>query len=249
MADLITTWINGASALTLVISAWVFTFVCASLYKKSKSKTFLVGGIPLGLAVAFGWTGITITFLSVVFTEINQPWVEGIISYFSYSTIPVGSMAIIYVVWNVAGSPKSKKLALLLFGLFSIFYYYALYTTFTQGVVVPPVDVGEIYDDYITPAVPFYCIVWAEVGFAAVLAGFGFIKFSSIAPGALRSKSNYIILASVIVATSILWDTVIFFDWITPTLFIPRLLMIAGLILILNGFKPLREETKSPQKM
>ncbi len=244
MTDLILTWINGASALALVISAWVFTFVCVSFYKKTHSKTFPIGGIPLGLAVAFGWTGITISFLSVWFTGGNLPWVEGIISYFSYSTIPVGAMAIIYVVWDVAGDPKKKKIALIVFALFSAVYYYFEFTTFSLGAVQVPDPHGEIFDDFITPDVFFYFIIWAEVGLAAILAGFGFLKFRSMAPGALRRKSTYIVLASVIVATGILWDTVIFFDWIVSTLFLCRLMMIVGLVLIIYGFKPLGDMTE-----
>ena len=233
MTDPIIAFLNGSSALALVC---ISIFLALSFLIKATGRIRYIGFALIG-AIAFGWTGITITFLSVSFTGINQPGVSGIISYFSYSSIPIGALCVVFVTWDVAGAPKNKKLVIIGYIIFSIVYYTVLYATFNQAVIIS--DTGIIYDDWITPISLTYYLLWGIVGLAAVISGIGWIKFRKGGAGEIKKRSNYLLIASGLVGFCILADTVIFIsDAFIIVLSIPRIGMILGVILIYLGFKP-----------
>lgn len=237
MTDPIITWLNGFSALLLICFAWFIFLLSLYYYKKYKTRVWITGMI-LAVAVALGWTGITITFLSVAINGYNLPGVKSIISYFSYSTVPLGALAIIYSAWDVSGSPKNKKYVLLGYGIYSIVYYIVLYTTFNQAVVCPEVPAGEIYDDWITPFSIFYYVLWGQVFLTSVIAFIGFNKLRESTAGVLKRKSLMVVLSAPIIGGCILLDTVIMMEWAVNFLFIPRVGMILGVSLLILGFKP-----------
>ncbi|MFX1394590.1 MAG: hypothetical protein ACFFAH_13575 [Promethearchaeota archaeon] len=237
MTSPIITWLNGFSAFAIVCSAWIFVLISLYYYRKYKGKIFL-NGILLGLAIAFGWTGITLSFLSVVFYSKNVPGLRSIISYFSYSTIPFGMLAIIIVSWDVAGAPYLKKIVLIGFIAFSIAYYIILIITFPEAIVCPEVPDGEIYDDWINPQAIFYYFVWIGIITTAIITGIGFNKFRKLTAGNVKKKSLFLIIATPVIGISILLDTVIFMEPHVNFLFIPRFLIILGVYLIHLGFRP-----------
>ncbi|MHA1147686.1 MAG: hypothetical protein ACTSR8_05530 [Promethearchaeota archaeon] len=237
MTSAIITFLNGISALILICIS--FSLAAIYLFQAIKIKTRIQGaGLILSMAVGFGWMGITITYLSVAFYGYNLPWVKSVISFFSYSTIPIGSLAVINVSWNVAGAPKNKWKVELLFIIYSLIYYIVLYTTFQQAVVCPDVPKGEIYDDWISPTSLLYYLLWGEVALASIISAIGWRKFESVAVGTLKKRGLMLFIASVILGTSILLDTVIFMEWAVNILWIPRIAMIFGIILVYFGFKP-----------
>jgi len=217
----------------------LFALICLHLYKKQKVVTFL-SGILLGFAVALGWTGISISFLSVVIYGYNLPWVKGVISYFSYSTVPLGSFAIVATSWNVAGSQKNKRKALAIVALYSALYYVILYSTFNQVVAYTPTPRGELYDDWILSETLFFYILWGEVLIGAVVTAVGFWKFYEQSTGSLRRRSLWLLLSTGIVGSAILLDTVIIGSLIAldSALFLVRFSMVLGLFLIYLGFQP-----------
>jgi len=231
-------FLNGVSALILICVAWMF--VCISLYyyfkKDSKMHLFV---FLFGIAVAFGWTGITITFLSVAFYGENLPGLESFISYFSYSSIPLGAISVVYMNWDVFGSPKNKKpVMIILFGT-TVIYYLALFLTFNQAIIVSVPVPEVILDDWVNPMSIFYYILWGQVGFGALVTGVGFNKFRKATAGDLTSRSKYIMTASILGGGGILLDTVILMGTsVQIILWIPRIMMIATVILIHLGYKP-----------
>lgn len=237
MTSEVITFINGFSALLLIC----ISFILAGLYlfQSIKAKTKVQeAGLFLFIAIGFGWMGITITYLSVAIYGYNLPWVKGVISFFSYSTIPIGALAVIHVSWDVAGAPKNKKRVELIFLIYSAIYYIVLYWTFTDAIIIPEVPRGEIYDDWVSPMSLVYYLLWGEVALASVISAIGWRKFESIAPGDLRKRGIFLFIASGIIGTSILLDTVIFMDFAVNILWIPRIAMIFGIILVYLGFKP-----------
>ena len=237
MTSMLITWLNGISALAIVIVSWLFTIWCVYQYRKTKSNVFL-NGLLLTLAVAFGWTGITLSFLSVVIYGYNLPGLKHIVNIFSYSTIPFGSLAIIYVSWDVAASPKSKKVMLFGFIAYTILYYIVLFTTFDEAIACPEVPRGEIYDDWIVPGSFFYYVVWFGVGVVSTISGIGFNKLRKASEGDIKKRALYVVIAAPIFGTCILLDTVIFMEPHVNFLFIPRFLIILGAFFIYWGFKP-----------
>ncbi len=232
MIDSIIAFINGFSALALVC----ISIILGLLFLIKATGRIRYVGLALTGAIAFGWMGITISFLSVIFTGINQPWVSGVISYFSYSSIPIGALSVVFTTWDVAGAPKNKKLVLIGYIIFSIVYYIVLYATFNQAIVQS--ETGIILDDWISPISITYYLLWGNVGLAAIISGIGWIKFRKEGAGEIKKRSNYLLIASALVGISILLDTVVFMEPHVLLLSIPRIGMIVGVILIYLGFKP-----------
>ena len=199
-------------------------------YLKDKKKQHLVTVVLL-IAIALGWTGITITFFAVVIYGSNPYWVKPVISYFSYCTVPVGSTAIIFFTWDVFGYPKFKKPIIGVYFSLMALYYIFLYATFQQAVACPPVSKGEIYDDWLKTTSVVYYLLLFMVSITAVMTIIGFNKFRKMTAGDVKKRAGIVILASFIIAPGILLDTVILGSIITPhvhLLFIVRFVMIFG---------------------
>jgi len=240
MTDQIINWLNGFSAFILVCAAWIMAIITLTYYFKDKNKRHLNELIFLA-AIALGWTGITITFLSVVFYNENLPWVRGVISYFSYSTIPIGATAIIIFTWDVFGSPKYKKVMISGFVCISIVYYIILYSTFKISVICPEVPEGEIYDDWINPESIIFYFIWLIIGITAIVTGYGFFKFRKMTAGDLKKRAGFIILASLLVGSGVLSDTVVLGSLIQPhvhLLFIVRFMTLIGAFFTFWALRP-----------
>ncbi len=235
------TWLNGFSALMLVIVAFIYAIYYVNYYRRSNNK-FYISGAVLGFAVALGWSGITLSFLSVVIYGYNLPGLKLYVNILSYSTIPIGSIAVLSIAWDLLLPPKHKNKVLILVGILSIFYYIILFATFDKAVISPDVHKGEIYDDWLSSQELPYYLVWGLVLGNTVIFAWGIIRFLKATTGDLRKRAIWIIIATPIFGLCITLDTVVFTDVsYVDFLFIPRLLMIPALILVYLGFKPSKE--------
>jgi len=230
-------FLNGVSALILVCVAWMFVIISIYYYTKKSSKRHLMLFL-FGIALALGWTGITITFLSVAFYGENLPGLESFISYFSYSTVPLGSISIIYMNWDVFGAPKNKKPVIIILLIISIIYYILLFATFQETIIVTEPVPGVILDDWVNPLSVFYYILWVLVGLGAGITGAGFNKFRKATSGDLTKRAKYIIMASLLGGGGVLLDTVILMGPVEIVLWMPRIMMIAAILFFHLGFKP-----------
>ncbi|TFF99996.1 MAG: hypothetical protein EU540_05875 [Promethearchaeota archaeon] len=234
-------WLNGFSALALVCAALIYAFFYVHNYRKTKN-TLYVNGAVLGFAIAFGWMGITLSFLSVLQYGYNVPGIKNIVPYFSYSTIPIGSIAVLSIAWTMLLPPEHKKKVLIAVGIFCVFYYVVLYMTFSSAVVCPKVDPGEIYDDWLSSEeLPYYLVYALVLGNSAIFA-IGIIRFFKAVTGELRQRAIWIMISTPIMGTVILLDTVVITaDMFQEFLFIIRFLMILALVCTYIGFKPAEE--------
>lgn len=231
-------FLNGVSALLIVCVAWALAILSLYYYTKKNSKMHIFVFL-FHIAVAFGWTGITITFLSVAFYGENLPSIESIISYFSYSTIPLGAITVVYMNWNVLGSPKNKKPVMILLLITTVLYYITLFLTFNQSIIVSQPVPGEVLDDWVSPLSLFYYLLWGLVGVGASVTGLGFNRFRKATAGDLTSRARFIIFASLFGGGGILLDTVILLGTsFQIILWIPRMMMILTVVLIHLGYKP-----------
>ncbi len=234
-------WVNGIASLAIVCAAVIFVIMAVRYYRKTKARTFAVGTL-LGIAVGIGWTGHSLTFLSVAILGYNLEWIWAIIGYFSFSTIPMGALAIVYVSWDIAGNRKSKKVVLGILAAFSVVYYIVLYAFWHLNVQFMEITRPDtVIHDYIPLTVPMYYLLGAEVLIAGLIAFIGFLRFRMQVPGELRKKSTFVLIASFMVGGSILWDICAYFDAVQPTLFVSRFLMVGGLALILKGLMPVSQ--------
>lgn len=191
----------------------------------------------LSITIAVGWFGVVLSFLSVSLYGYNLPEWQGIYSYFSYSTIPIGSFAVISFSWNLLFSKKNKNIAMGIVAVICIVYYITLYATWDTSVVV--VASGDaVMEDWLSPTSIPYWLIWTLVGFGCLIWALGFGKFRKRSPGTLRKRANLLLLATFLVGGAILLDTVILMDASSSILFLPKLMMIPGLALGYLGLKP-----------
>ena len=238
-------FLNGISAFILILNAWFLVFVNLYFYIKDKKQVHINMAI-LNIAIGLGWMGITITFFSTLIFGENLPWVEYVISYFSYSTIPIGAFTIAYVTYNLAGSQRYRMLFYIGALILSIAYYVILYFTFSISIEVSQAVPGEILDDWARFDWIFYYFIWITCAYSAFLTAIGFGKLGKLTSGIVKKRSIILLLATFIVGGSILLDTVILGSiplGIDHNLFlsIPRFLMIVGIYFILIGLWPSTE--------
>jgi hypothetical protein len=237
--DPILNWLNGLSAFMVVIGAWLYAILNIRRYLKGKLKSTLYMTI-LFIAVAFGWTGITLSLFSVLFFGSTLPEVAAIISYFSYCTIPIGSCAVILISWDQLFTPKHKKVGFGIFGILYAIYYIFLFMTWSRSVensYIP--GSGQIFDDWLSwTSVPFW-MIWLIVGAAAVLWTIGLNLFRNKSEGEIRRRTNFLSLSSLFIGGAILLDTVIFTGAFVEFAWIARLMMIPAIYTGYIGLKPI----------
>ncbi|MFX0102509.1 MAG: hypothetical protein ACFFCS_23280 [Candidatus Hodarchaeota archaeon] len=241
MTDQTITFLNGITALGVVVTGWVFTGISLNHYFRDKIKVFKFF-VFLVAAMALGWMGITLSFISVSTIGSNTPWLKQFMSYFSYATIPVGACAIMFVSWDFFGSPRNKKQILAAFMVYSFIYYSVLFVTYKQAVVCPDVPVGELLDDWVTPSSLFYYIIWGQVTFTAVVTLIGFNNVRKATQGVLNRKANYLIITAILFTIPILLDTVVLTGIHENFLYIVRFMAIIGFFPLYAGYKPVKEE-------
>ena len=260
-------WINGASAFALWISVWVFTIASAAYYRKVRTHPFLTCTL-LGLAVALGWTGVFLSFVTNLAGNPNPDWIYNFPRFLTFGVIPIGSMAIIDTTWSIAGNPMHRKQILIGFLVYSLFYYalyygYVVWTfnpnpalwtsNFPQNIVIVQnaSATDTLFDDWVMPTNIFYYALWGQILFATVVSAVGFMKFLKVASGALKKKAIQLLIASLFVGIGILEDLIDFnffgslgvvhYDY----LWLARLVVIPGVWLFFFGFKPLNIVSRS----
>lgn len=234
-------WLNGISALLLIISAWILVGLCINYYIKNKKGIYL-GGILLFSSIGVGWLGISLSFLSIEFTGDNQQWIEFIIPFFSYCSIPAGSFAITYSVWDLVGSKETKKKILLIYVFLSIIYYIIFVLSIPLDAIELYVVEGTVIDDWVKPNTIFYLSVWILTSITTTISLMGFAKMNKQMTGELKTRSNMLLIASPIFALCVLADTVVLGSLIhyhLNFLFIVRFSMIVSIILIMYAFRPI----------
>jgi len=238
MIEPVFNWLNGLSAFLVVIGAWLFAILNLRRYFfKSKVLSTLYMAI-LSIAIAIGWTGITLSFFSVLIHGSTLPEVAAIISYFSYATIPIGSCAVIIISWDLLFTPKYKKVGLAIFCIVYVIYYTFLFMTWNQTVMVSNVP-GQIFDDWLSAiSVPFW-MIWLIVGASALLWGIGFNSFRRKSAGEIRKRAVNLFLSTFFIGGAILLDTVVFTGAFVEFAWISRLMMIPGVYTGYIGLNPI----------
>ena len=235
-------WLNGISALALVCSSFIYAINWMNDYRKTKNKT-IISFFIFSFACAFGWMGITLSFLSVEIYGYNLPGLKLYVNILSYSTIPIGSITVLNIAWEFLLPPKHKKKVLIAVGIFGIFYYIVLFMTFNRAVICPDVPRGEIYDDWLSSDELPYYLVYGLAFTSTIIFVFGVLRFLKTVTGVYRERAIWIMIATPIIGSCILLDTVIITGAMFQNLlFIVRFLMIVALYLIYKGFKPPEEK-------
>ena len=233
------TLLNGGSALAAVVFAFITCIITAVWYKRTKNKTF-ISVFFLALACVFGLMGYTLSFLSVLFFGENILYLDFYVRLCSYSTLPVGSIAIMNVGWDMfIPSKKYKKALLIAMISIFVFYYIVLYWDIYAVTEVSNTGGSELIDDWLVPMTIPYFVFLGGTTFTSGMLGISFLNFFRKTSGDIRKRAIILVVASVLLGTAILMDTVLLVGVIwKDILFYPRLQVIPGLLFVLIGLKP-----------
>ena len=233
------TLLNGASALAAVIFAFFTLIITVVWYKRTKNKTF-ISVMFLALACVFGLMGYSLSFLSILIFGENIMYLDFYVRLCSYSTLPVGSVAIMNVGWDMfIPSKKYKNAMLIAMVCIFIFYYIVLYWDIYAVTGVSNTSGSELIDDWLIPMTIPYFIFLGGTAFTSGMLGIAFFNFFRKTSGDIRKRAIILVLASVLLGTAIMMDTALFVGVIwKDILFYPRLQVIPGLLFVLIGLKP-----------
>lgn len=237
MVEPIFDFLNGGIAFLIVIGAIIFAIFNFRRYIKTKASTTFYVGV-LSLTSACGWTGISLSFISVLFTGGTPPGIAGIISYFSYLPIPIGSCAVIIIAWDWLFTPKYKKAGVGFFCILYTIYYVFLFMTWQQTVVYSNVP-GQVFDDWLSLTSVSFWMIWIIVGLSGILWIIGFNNFRKKSSGALQTRAIQLFFAAFFLISAILLDTVIFTGIFTDFLWVARLLMAPAVYFGYKGTSPI----------
>lgn len=237
--NLMFNWLNGISALIVVVGALLYAILNLRRYAKGKVKSTLYMAI-LFIAIAFGWTGITLSFFSILIFGSTPPEVASIISYFSYSTYPIGSCAVFLISWDLLFTPKYQKGALAILGTLYAIYWIFLFMTWSSTVEISYISgSSQIFDDWLSSNSVSYWMIWVTIGAVAVLWTIGTNLYRVKSAGEIRKRANLLSLSSFFVAGAILIDMVILTGASGEFAWIARLMMIPAIIVGYYGLKPI----------
>ncbi|TFG23357.1 MAG: hypothetical protein EU529_07745 [Promethearchaeota archaeon] len=245
MTNQFITVLNGLSALVLVCIALLVAIVFLRFYFQNKNW-YLLFITLLMIALAIGYFGITLSFLSVVIYGDNLLGLKELVPFFTYSTLPIGCFAIIFMVWDLAGEHEYKRNAIIGQILYSIVYYIVLFITFKEAIICPNVPTGEIYDDWIIPNSIFYYIFLAGILYTTIFTIIGFNKIRKATSGELLKRFMWLFFAPPFMALGILLETLVFMELHRNFLYISRILVILSIILIYIGTRPPKGEIVDP---
>ena len=163
-----------------------------------------------------------------------------IIPFISFSTFPIGSFALIYVLWKTVGSWKAKNYFLLTYGMIVIMYYLFLYLFLEETVIVADFGVNEIYDDWINPLSGLFYIILLIIVLNTIFGIKGLSRFKKMVSESIEKKVRQLIIIIPLISIGIFVDMLILGSLIElrePQLWIFRLILLIGIILLHHAFK------------
>lgn len=183
-------WIDGITALLIIVSSTVFGLV--SLYKsiKLKAKLLAIAGVTMFL-VGCLWLGPTVDLFLVLFTgtNITPIWFYSILSYLWVAP------ALLFSMW-LGGEliiPKRKWILVGIFIVLGVIFEYFLWfhigDSFTWTLGTPGED---LIDASFVRTHPTFLMVALFLVTVLVFLGIGFFIKAKQATGALRKKFFYL---------------------------------------------------------
>ncbi|MBN1802823.1 MAG: hypothetical protein JW891_15040 [Candidatus Lokiarchaeota archaeon] len=238
MTNVYLSWVNGLSAFVIVVIAWIFFIRDIFRYRNHKNSIY-INGMMIYLSMALGWSGISISFLSVLFLGQNAPWIRSVFFFFSYCTLPIGSFAITSSSWDLVGSPMNKKHILIVAIIISVIYYITFFIEFPYAIHISRLDsINEVYDDWVNPMSFFFVFIWLQTMISTIICALGWHKFRKLSTGKLKERTNFLIIAIPIFGCVVLADTVVPGHFIHAFVFIPRFILVIGTYLLGKSFRP-----------
>jgi hypothetical protein len=164
-------WINGLSAVIILISGTLFGIFL--IYKGMKTKAKLLG--ILGIALFFlglVYLGLTFEFFTVLITGFNLDNTNGIIGTLGYMWVGIAAIPAIYIGVELI-IPKFRWYIIGIFSVLAIFYETILFidTANSFNFVYPTNPGDDLIDDPLFIGSPFSLLFFAYISFAIIFDG------------------------------------------------------------------------------
>lgn len=232
MALLWSSYLNGISAIVVLIIGILYAIKFLVLYMKLK-KRFMPLVIILGLGVGCFYLGPTVSFLSLLINDTN---IDGYLyAKLSYTHAPILIIVAMYLGFDIFKPEMRNKVVGIFMGLAVVFWIFFLGFPEMSIKIAPDIP-GELRDISFQ-GVALALIASYLLGVLIILGG-NFLKLSKKIKGQDQRKAKFLGYGWISFTISGILDTII-----TPELIvIARILMIIAAYLVFSGFLPDKEE-------
>lgn len=228
------TYLNGISAICVLITGFYFGFRFILHYNKLKKSLLpLIAGMGFGLGIFY--LGPSTAFFSLLIAGEN---ISGVLyGYLSYFTMPLTLTLAMYLGFDIF-KPAWKKGIMIIFSIFTVIWWvsFILFKDLLFESTTP--TGGELIDiSFILPiGLP---MIGLAILSALFLLGGGFLSISrKIEDKTKRKKSIFLAIGWTLFAVAGVLDTFLTSNLIA----FARLVMLLGYILIFLGFTPVSTE-------
>jgi len=234
MALSLETYLNGISAICVLITGFYFGFRFIMHYSKLKKSL-----LPLIAAMGFGlgifYLGPSTAFFYLLFTGTNIS--ATLYLYLSYFTMPLTLGLAMYLGFDIF-KPKWKKGIMIFFSFFTVIWWVSFILFPDQVFVYSEPTAGNLIDISFTTWIGLPMIGLAILSALFVLGG-GFLSISrKVEDKEKRKKSIFLAIGWVLFSIAGILDT---FP-IALLLVVARIIMLIGYMLIFLGFTPVSKE-------
>ena len=235
MALPLETYLNGISAICVLITGFYFGFRFILHYNKLKKSLLpLIAGMGFGLGIFY--LGPSTAFFYLLFTGTNiSSFLYGLLSYF---TMPLTLGLAMYLGFDIF-KPNWKKGVMIFFSIFTVIWWVS-FILFPEYLFHSPETpgAGELIDISFKLPIGLPMIGLAILSALFILGG-GFLSIArKIEEKEKRKKSLFIAIGWVLFAIAGILDT---FP-VSLLLVIARSIMLIGYILIFLGFSPVSKK-------
>lgn len=228
MALLPTSYLNGISAIVVLVIGVLYAIKFLMLYLKLKKK-FMPLVIILGLGVGCFYLGPTVSFLSLLFTETN---IDGYLyAKLSYTHAPILIIVAMYLGFDIF-KPEFRNKVVGIFSALAVVFWIFFLGFPEMSVAIAPDIPGELRD------ISFQGVALVLIGSyllsVLIILGGNFLKLSKKIKGQDQRKAKILGYGWIMFTISGILDTIM-----TPELIvIARILMIMAAYLVFSGFLP-----------
>ena len=234
MALPLETYLNGISALCVLITGFYFGFRFILHYNKLKKSLLpLIAGMGFGLGIFY--LGPSTAFLSLLISGEN---ISGVLyGYLSYFTMPLTLTLAMYLGFDIF-KPAWKKGIMIIFSIFTVIWWvsFILFQEMLFSFETP--TEGALMDISFELPIGLPMIGLAILSALFMLGG-GFLSIArKIEDKKKRRKSIFLAIGWVLFSVAGILDTFLALELIA----FARLTMLVGYLLIFSGFTPVSTE-------
>ncbi len=225
------TYLNGISAIAIVIVAIVFGIRFMQRYRRENKKLMLFVSL-LGFQFVGLYLGPFVSFWSLVFNDANIS--ATLYGQLSYTVAPLAFVNSLWLGFSIF-APAKKKLVLIIFGLSAIPFYIALFG-FPNVMIGTETDVALLNASGLMLDISLKSVVLGILALyilsGMLVLGTGFIRLRMKVGGAERKRATYLAIGAFLFGIAGMLDTTVSSEFIV----IARMIMVTFLVVDYFGW-------------